>query len=69
MWAKTLKVGPAPIYNDIIWENLGKNILKSRVKRIGFIILTFIMSLLLLTPTYAVQLIDTLKAISFSLFD
>lgn len=56
-----LKTREAYLESDIIWENVAKNQNMARVKRISLFALLIVFSLIVLTPTYAVSLLDPLK--------
>ena len=47
--------------SDIIWENVGKDQSKAKWKRFGLFIALIIFSFLILTPTYAITLMDPFK--------
>ena len=56
-----LETREAYLESDIIWENVGKNQAMARVKRVSLFALLIVFSLIVLTPTYAVNLLDPLK--------
>ena len=56
-----LETREAYLESDIIWENVGKNQGMARVKRVSLFALLIVFSLIVLTPTYAVSLLDPLK--------
>ena len=67
-WANSLKIKDIPMSSDVIWDNLGKSKGTAICKRVLFFILITIVSIILLTPTYALQLVDTLNALNVSKF-
>lgn len=54
-------VRKAYLESDIIWVNLKKNQLFAIIKRVIFFILLVVFSLVLLTPTYAMELLKPIK--------
>ena len=56
-----VKTKKAYLESDIIWENVAKNQKKAMMKRAALFILLVIFSLVVLTPTYAISLLDPLK--------
>ena len=55
--------------SDIICKNLGKDQSKATLKRILFFVALIFVSFVLLTPTYAVSLLETIGQHSFSFMD
>ena len=54
---------------DIIWENLGKSPVYAIVKRSFLFIALFVLSLLILTPTYAIEFLTPLYNIMMHRFE
>lgn len=52
---ENLIINRAYLESDIIWENLSKSLMYSSVKRLVFFLALVIITLLILTPAYAVQ--------------
>lgn len=57
----SIKTGKAILESDIIWENLGKDRIVARMKRVGLFLLLVIFSLVVLTPVNALSLMDPFK--------
>ena len=51
----------AYLESDLKWENLGKDNFRAQLKRTGLFLIIFIVSLLILTPTYAISLLTPLQ--------
>lgn len=56
-----LSIRKAYIQSDIIWSNLKVNVVVAIIKRAVLFLILFLLSLLILTPAYAIQLLDPLK--------
>ena len=51
----------AYLQSDIIWSNLNVNVIVAIIKRSVLFLVLFLLSLLILTPTYAVTLLNPVK--------
>lgn len=64
----TLSVGPAELPSNLIWSNLGSHWLLNSIKRFFILFTILTLSFLLLTPTYALQILTTLFKDNYSSF-
>ena len=58
---KDVQVYKAYLEGDIIWDNLGASKGMAQFKRVSFFLAIVLVSVTLLTPTYAVNMLDPLK--------
>jgi len=63
-----LIIRKAYLQSDIIWSNLKVNVIVAIIKRSLLFLILFLLSLLILTPAYAISLLDPLKLLVESWF-